>query len=137
MRSIVVVAMALLVCLPASAVQRGYDTAKLLNATEGRDVQVFWQFTLRLQDQVVVADYRPAIPWNFTLLQEFAICGPVKIRMDGKHAYLLRPGGKQIRLNVRLRFMKPRANIAAAGITEQEECASVPKMVSWENAASR
>jgi hypothetical protein len=127
-----------LLSTPALAVHQGYENATLLNATENQDQQVFWQFTLRVHDQVLVADYRPLIPWNFTLLQEFVICGPVKVRMSGKDMYLMRPGGKEIRLGVRLRFLKPRdGQTVMTEAKRDDECASPMKSDTWAEAFSR
>ena len=128
---LLVFAVALTVCGPAFAVNPGYENATLLDATENQDVQVFWQFTFRVRDQVLVADYRPLIPWNFTLLQEFVICGPVKVRLAGKNVYLIRPGGKEIRLGVRLRILQPRVTQVALSASEtDDQCASPARLAS-------
>jgi hypothetical protein len=131
-RIFLIFALAVTLGVPALAVTPGYENATLLNAVEAQDQQVFWQFTFRVRDQVLIADFRPLIPWNFTLLQEFVICGPVKVRMGGKNVYLVRPGGKEIRLGVRLRIFQqrdPQLSFAAAAADDQ--CASPARIASF------
>jgi hypothetical protein len=105
-RLLLILALAATVNTPAFAVNQGYESATLLNAIEAQDQQVFWQFTLQVRDLVLVADYRPIVPWNFTLLQEFIIHGHVKMRFAGRQVYLVRPNGKELKLQVRLRMLQ-------------------------------
>jgi hypothetical protein len=87
------------------AMMPGYETGKLVNAREATDVQVYWQFVVQVRDQLYVAEYRPLVPWNFDILSDFTINGPVKVRISGKNVYLARPFGKDLRLKVRLHYV--------------------------------
>jgi hypothetical protein len=102
----------LLLCTSLSA--SSYQTGKLLSITDSRSnrlvsnsqtgsvvsvTDVEYRLSVQIGDMVYVGSYWPRWRWSYDPT-DFVENGPVEVRLDGKHMYIKRPGGKDLKTEI-------------------------------------
>jgi hypothetical protein len=98
------------VALAASSYQAG----KLLSITDSRSnrevgnsqtgsvvtvTDVEYRFSVQVGDMTYVGSYWPRTRWSYSP-KDFIVNDPVQVRIDGKHMYLKRPDGKELKTEI-------------------------------------
>ena len=98
----------------ALAASSQYQTGKLLSITDSRSnrevsnasngsvvtvTDVEYRFSVQLGDMIYIGSYWPRWRWSYTPI-DFVVNDPVEAKIDGKHMYIKRPGGKELKTDV-------------------------------------
>lgn len=102
----------LLLCAPLAA--SSYQTGKLLSITDSSSNRVVgnsqtgavtsvtdveYRLSVQIGDMIYVGSYWPRWKWSYGPT-DFVENGPVDVRMDGKHMYIKRPDGKELKTEI-------------------------------------
>jgi len=105
---------AMLLLSAALAASSQYQTGKLLSITDSRSnrevsnasngsvvtvTDVEYRFSVQLGDMIYIGSYWPRWRWSYTPI-DFVVNDPVEVKIDGKHMYIKRPGGKELKTDV-------------------------------------
>jgi len=103
----------LLLCSSAFATS-SYQTGKLLSVTDSSSnrlvgnsqsgsivtvTDVEYRLSVQVGDLVYVGSYWPRTRWSYSPT-DFIVNDPVQVRIDGKHMYMKRPDGKELKTNI-------------------------------------
>jgi len=109
-------------CLAALAAA-SYQTGKLLSITDSRSnrevgnsqtgsvvtvTDVEYRLSVQVGYMIYVGSYWPRTRWSYTP-KDFIVNDAVQVRIDGKHMYLQRPDGKELKTEI---IQRVRANPA-------------------------
>jgi hypothetical protein len=96
------------VLLVSVAMAGSYQTGKLLSVTDAssnRDVgtisvtDVEYRLSVQVGEMIYVGSYWPRWNWSYEPT-EFIVNDPIEVRIDGKHMYIKRGSGKDLKTNI-------------------------------------
>lgn len=103
----------LMLCSTLCAVPT-YQTGKLISITDSSSnrtvgnsqngsvvtvTDVEYRISVRLGDMTYVGSYWPRTVWSYAPT-EFIVNDPIEIRIDGKHMFIKRPNGKELKTTI-------------------------------------
>lgn len=92
-----------LVSITDSSSNRAVGNAQSGSVVTVTDVE--YRLSVEIEDMVYVGSYWPRTCWSYSPT-DFVVNDPVQVKVDGKHMYIKRPGGKELKTTLIQRIRK-------------------------------